>query len=73
MLASLITLVVYLIICGVLWWAVNAIVAILSPWLASPFPQLIQVCLILILAFILISAILQIAGFSGVNHLPMYR
>jgi len=68
---ALISLIVYLIICGILWWAVNAIIALLSPYLAAPFPMLIQIALIIVIAFILISVVMQVAGIAGAPRIPM--
>ena len=52
MIEALIHLVVVLLIVGVIWWAVNAIVPLIP--LPAPFAQIIQVLLILILALVLI-------------------
>lgn len=72
---ALFSLLIWFVIAGILWWAINAIVAAISPWLAEPFPTLIRVVLILSIAWILISAILQIAGMGGSlgMHVPMLR
>ncbi len=75
MIATLISLLIYILIIGILWWAATAILAILSPYIAAPFQQLIRIILILILALILISLLLQIFGASGITgiRLPMLR
>lgn len=69
----LFNLLIYLVIAGIIWWAGNAILAKLSPWIAEPFKTLIQIVLIIFVAAILIGAVLQLAG--GGNHLglPMLR
>ncbi len=74
MFIALINLIAWLAIAGVLWWAGNAILAKLGPWIAEPFASIIQIVLIVILALIIISVILQLIGAGahmGIN-LPMY-
>ncbi len=69
---TLLNLVLWLIVCGILWWAVNAIIAILAPYIGEPFMSIIRIVLIVILCFILISAIMQLFGAAHVG-LPMIR
>ena len=75
MIGTLISLVIYLIIVGILWWAGNAILGIMAPYIGEPFMSIIRVILIVILALILISVLLQLVGAGGSLglHLPMYR
>ncbi len=75
MIGTLISLLVYLLVLGIVWWAVNAILALLAPYIAEPFMGIIRIILILILALILISVLLQIVGFGGHLglNLPMLR
>ena len=75
MIGTLISVLVYLLILGIVWWAVNAILGILAPYIAEPFMGIIRIILILILALILISLLLQILGLGGSLglRLPMLR
>ena len=75
MIGTLISILVYLLILGIVWWAVNQILGILAPYIAEPFMSIIRVILILILALILIGLLLQVIGIGGSFgvHLPMIR
>jgi hypothetical protein len=75
MVGALISLLIYLLILGIIWWAVNAILGLLAPYIAEPFMGIIRVILIVILALILISVLLQLIGVGGGIglHLPMLR
>lgn len=75
MIGSLISLIIYLLILGILWWAGNAILGILAPYVGEPFMSIIRVILIVILALILISVLLQLVGAGGSIglRLPMLR
>ena len=73
MIGTLISLLVYLLILGILWWAVNAILALLAPYVAEPFMSIIKIILIVILALILISLLLQLMGVATGLHLPVMR
>ena len=70
---TLISLLVYLLVLGIIWWAVNAILAILAPYVAEPFMGIIRIILILILVLILVSVLLQIIGIGTGFNLPMLR
>lgn len=75
MIGALISLLIYILILGIVWWAVNQVLAILGPYIAEPFMGIIRVILILILALILISVLLQLLG-AGAElglRLPMLR
>lgn len=75
MIGTLISLLVYLLILGIIWWAATQILGILAPYVGEPFMSIIRVILILILALILISVLLQIVG-AGSHigiHLPMLK
>lgn len=63
MVPSLISLLVTLLIVGVIWWAVTAILALLP--LPAPIAQIVNIILILILCLIVINALL---GFTGQGH-----
>ncbi len=75
MIGTLISLLVYLLVLGIVWWAVNAILGLLAPYVAEPFMGIIRVILIVILALILISVLLQVVGVGGHLglNLPMIR
>lgn len=75
MIGTLISLVIWLVIVGILWWAGNAVLGILAPYIGEPFMSIIRVILIVILALILISVLLQLIGAGGSLglHLPMLR
>jgi len=75
MIGALISILIYLLILGIIWWAVNAILGLLAPYIAEPFMGIIRVILIVILALILISLLLQILGVGGHLglNLPMIR
>ena len=63
MIAALINLLVVLLIVGVIWWAVRAILALIP--LPEPIGQVINIILILILCLIVINALL---GFIGTGY-----
>lgn len=75
MIGALISLLIYLLILGIVWWAVNAILGLLAPSIAEPFLGVIRIVLILILALILISVLLQLLGVGGRIglNMPMAR
>ena len=63
MIGALINLIVYLIIVGVIYWAVTTILGLIP--LPDPIKQVIQVILIVILVLIVVYALL---GLIGVVH-----
>ena len=75
MIGSLISLLVYILVLGIIWWAVNAILGLLGPYVAEPFMSIIRIILIVILALVLISVLLQLVGVGGHIglNLPMLR
>ena len=60
MISSLITLIIYLIIVGVIYWAVTTILGIIP--LPAPIAQVIRVLLIVILVLVVVYALLGLAG-----------
>lgn len=56
MVGALINLLIVLLIVGVLWWAVTAILALIP--LPAPIGQIVRIILILILCLIVINALL---------------
>lgn len=75
MIGTLISLLIYLLVLGIIWWAATAILGHLAPYIAEPFMGIIRIILIGILALILISVLLQIVGAGGRLglNLPMLR
>lgn len=66
MIAALINLVIYLIIIGVIYWAVTTILGLIP--LPEPIAQVIRVILIVILVLIVVYALLGLVG-----HVPSLR
>lgn len=58
MIGALISLVVYLIIAGIIWWAVTTIVGVLP--LPDPIKKVINVLMVVILCLILVFALLEL-------------
>lgn len=65
MIAALINLLVVLLIVGVIWWAVTAILALIP--LPAPIGQIVNIVLVLILCLIVINALLGFLG-SGYGY-----
>lgn len=70
MLGALIGLLFTLIICGVLWWAAQQLLALIP--LAEPFATLVRVIMTVILVLIVIYVFIQILSMAGV-HVPLLR
>jgi hypothetical protein len=66
MIAALINLCVYLIIAGVIYWAVVTILGVIP--LPAPIKQVVRVILIVILVLIIVYALLGLIGVAGVGH-----
>lgn len=75
MIGTLISILVYLLVLGIIWWAATQILGLLAPYIAEPFLSIIRIILIVILALILISLLLQIVGVGGSlgMRFPMLR
>jgi hypothetical protein len=71
MIAALINLCVYLIIVGVIYWAVITILGVIP--LPEPVAQVIRVILIVILVLIVVYALLGLIGVAGVGHPLLLR
>ncbi len=69
MIPALIQLVVTLLVVGVIWWAVTAILGLIP--LPAPIAQVVNIILILILALIVIYALMGLVG--GAAHFPILR
>lgn len=68
MVDTLISLIIWLVILGVVWWAVTTILGLLP--IPDPIKQVINVLLIVVLCLILLSALLPLVG--GLHH-PLLR
>lgn len=71
MIASLINLLVVLLIVGVIWWAVTAIIGLIP--LPAPIGQIVRIILILILCLIVINALLGFVPGSGYGNFKIIR
>jgi len=71
MISALISLVVYLLIVGVIYWAVTTILGLIP--LPEPIKQVINVILIVILVLIVVYALLGLIGAVGPVHIPTIR
>lgn len=60
MIETLITLVVYLIVVGLLWWAVTTILGVLP--LPEPIKTVINVIMVVVLCVIVVYALLGLIG-----------
>lgn len=71
MIGALITLIVWLIIAGVLYWGISAILAVIP--LPEPIRTVINVILIVIVVLICIYALLGLIGVAGGPHVNLLR
>ena len=72
MIGTLVGLLITLVIMGLVWWAGQRILALIP--LAEPFATLVNIVLVLIVAFIAIYFFIQILGLAGIGvHLPVFR
>lgn len=69
MLGALIQLLITLLIVGVIWWAVTQIIGLIP--LPEPVGRIVNVLLIVILAFIVIYALAALL--PGAAHFPLWR
>jgi hypothetical protein len=70
MIGTLITLIVYAIVLGLLYWLVDYLLGVFP--LPDPIPRIIRAVMIVIIVLILISIILGLAGVEGVPRLRLY-
>ncbi len=68
MIGALIGIIFALIILGVLWWAVQTLMALIP--IAEPFKTIIYVLCVLILVLIVLWIISVVLGMAGI-HVPM--
>lgn len=66
MIETLISIIIYLIVAGVIYWAVTMILGIIP--LPEPIKQVINVLLIVVLVLIIVFALLPLA-----SHIPALR
>lgn len=69
MISALVSLLVTLLIVGIIWWAVNAIVALLP--LPAPIAQVVNIIMIVILCLIVVSALVNFL--PSVGHFALLR
>jgi hypothetical protein len=58
MIEALISVIIYLIVVGLIWWAVTTIIGVIP--LAEPIKTIIRVLLIVLLCFIVLYAVLPL-------------
>ena len=66
MIETLISLIIYLVIVGLIWWAVTTILGVIP--LPDPIKTVVRVLLIVLLCLIVLYAVLPL-----VNHVPRLR
>ena len=71
MIGSLISLVIWLIIVGLIWWAVTTILGVLP--IPEPIKTVVNVILIVVLCLIVIFALLSILPIAGGPHFSFPR
>lgn len=73
MIGTLITIIFTLIILGVIWWAVQTLIALIP--IAEPFKTIIYVVMVVILVMIVLWVIWQLLEMSGITSMggPMPR
>lgn len=71
MISALLGLILFLIIIGVLWWAVKQILALIP--LAEPFATLVRVLIVVVGVVIAIYVIIWLLGLAGLHvSLPAF-
>jgi hypothetical protein len=71
MIGALISVIVTLIVCGVIWWAVQQLLPLIP--LPEPFRKIVYVLLMVILVLVVVWVILTLLGGIGGVHIPMWR
>jgi hypothetical protein len=71
MISALVTLIVYLVIFGILWWVVDFLIGNIP--IQEPFSRFIRIAAVVIFALILISLLLNLVGVSTGVDLPRLR
>lgn len=67
MIETLITVILYLIVAGLIWWAVSTIIAVIP--IPEPIKTVVNVLMIVVLVLIVIYALLPLIP-HGPIHLP---
>lgn len=68
MITALFTLIIYLLVLGIAWWAVDYLIATLP--IPDPPARFIRIAMVVIFALILITLLLGLAGVSTGVDLP---
>jgi len=71
MISALFTLLIYLVIFGVLWWAVDFAIANLP--ISDPPARFIRIALVVVFALVFIALLLNLVGVSTGVDLPRLR
>ena len=71
MISALFTLLIYLVIFGVLWWAVDFAIANLP--ISDPPARFIRIAMVIIFAIVLVGLLLGLVGVSTGVDLPRLR
>jgi hypothetical protein len=66
MVGSLFMIVATLIICGVMWWALQQLLALAAPYIGEPFMTLIRIVMVVVLVLIVLWVLYQLLSISGV-------
>jgi hypothetical protein len=82
MIMAAFTIIAALVICGVLWWALQQLLALAAPYIGEPFMTLIRIVLVVILVCILLYVAYEIVvllsgavggASSGSMKLPKFQ
>lgn len=68
MLGAIIGLILTLIILGVIWWAAQQLLNLIT--IAEPFATLVRICLTIMLVIVVIWVFIQLLGIAGI-HVPL--
>jgi len=60
MILTAFSIIAALVICGVLWWALQQLLALAAPYIGEPFMTLIRIVLVVILVCVLLYVAYQI-------------
>lgn len=66
MIETLISVIIYLIIAGLIWWAVTTILGVIP--IPEPIKTVINVLMIVVLCLIVVYALLPLIPTSGIHH-----
>jgi hypothetical protein len=67
MLGAIIGLIFTLIILGVVWWAAQQLLALIT--LAEPFATLVRICIVVLMVVVVVWVAAQLLGIAGI-HVP---